>query len=126
MPPLPTVRVNRKAADRITSGHPWIFVNDVLDRGSALPGDAVRVIDFKGRILGTAHFSSSSQIVLRLLCRHVEDINECFLLKRIRAGYDYRQRIVSGSDAYRLIHAEGDFLPGLIVDKYGEWLVVQL
>jgi 23S rRNA (cytosine1962-C5)-methyltransferase len=126
MPPLPTVRVNRKAADRIASGHPWIFVNDVLDRGSALPGDAVRVIDFKGRTLGTAHYSSSSKIALRLLSRHIENINECFLLKRIRAGYDYRQRIVSGSDAYRLIHAEGDFIPGLIVDKYGEWLVVQL
>ncbi len=123
---MPTVRVNRKGADRIDSGHPWIFSSDLLDRGSAQPGDAVRVIDFKGRGLGTAHYSSTSQISLRLLSRHVESIDEAFLRKRIEAAYAHRQRVVSDSDAYRLVHAEGDLLPGLIVDRYGEWLVVQL
>jgi 23S rRNA (cytosine1962-C5)-methyltransferase len=126
MPSLPTVRVNRKAADRVASGHPWIFATDVIDRGSAAAGDAVRVIDFKGRILGTAHFSSSSQICLRMLSNRMERIDESFLLKRIEAAHAYRQRIVSNSDAYRLIHAEGDLLPGLIVDRYGDWLAVQL
>ncbi len=119
------VRVNRKAADRIASGHAWIFSDDVIDRGSAGPGDAVGVIDFKGRRLGTAHFSSTSRIALRLLSRHVEDIDEGFLLRRIEAAEAYRRRVVSGSDAYRLIHAEGDLLPGLIVDRYGEWLTMQ-
>ncbi len=122
---LPAVRVNRKAADRVASGHPWIFADDVTDRGSAMPGDAVRVIDFKGRSLGTAHFSSSSRIALRLLSRHVEEIGEAFLLRRIEAAEAYRHRVVSGTDAYRVIHAEGDLLPGLIVDRYGEWLAVQ-
>jgi 23S rRNA (cytosine1962-C5)-methyltransferase len=123
---LPIVRVNRNAADRVASGHPWIFASDVIDHGSAQAGDAVRVVDFKGRLLGTAHFSSSSQISLRVLSNHVEAIDETFLLKRIQTAHAFRQRIVSNSDAYRLIHAEGDLLPGLIADRYGDYLVLQL
>ncbi|MFL6350261.1 MAG: class I SAM-dependent rRNA methyltransferase [Bryobacteraceae bacterium] len=126
MPSLPTVRVNRKAADRVASGHPWIFASDVINRGSAQAGDAVRVVDFKGRILGTAHFSSSSQISLRLLSTRVECIDESFLLKRIEAAQTFRDHIVSNSDAYRLIHAEGDLLAGLIADRYGDYLAIQL
>lgn len=122
----PTVRVNRKAADRIASGHLWVFATDVIDHGSAQAGDAVRVIDFKGRLLGTAHFSSASQISLRVLSKRVEPIDETFLLKRIQAAHAFRQRIVSNSNAYRLIHAEGDLLPGLIADRYGDYLVLQL
>ncbi len=126
MPQLPTVRVSRKGADRVASGHPWIFASDILDHGSALPGDVVRVVDFKARLLGTAHFSSSSKIALRFFSGHIETIDEGFLLKRIEAAYAYRLRVVSGSDAYRLIHAEGDRLPGLIVDRYADWLCFQL
>lgn len=123
---MSTVRVNRKGADRIDSGHLWIFASDVIDAGSASAGDTVRVLDPKGRSLGVAHYSSSSQIALRLLSRNVEEINGTFLKKRIEAAYEYRTRIVGGSDAYRLIHAEGDLLPGLVVDRYGDYLVVQL
>ncbi len=126
MQPLPTVRVNRKAADRIHSGHVWIFTSDILDANSAAAGDAARVIDHKGRSLGTAHYSSTSQISLRLLSRQIESIDESFLFKRIHAAYALRRRLVSNSDAYRLVHAEGDLLPGLIVDRYADWLVVQL
>jgi 23S rRNA (cytosine1962-C5)-methyltransferase len=122
----PTVRVNRKAADRVLSGHPWIFASDVLDTGAAEPGAAVRVVDQEGRSLGTAHYSSTSQISLRLLSNQVETIDENFFFLRMEAALRFRQRVVAGSDAYRLIHAEGDLLPGLIVDRYGEWLVVQL
>ncbi len=123
---FPSVRVNSKAADRIHSGHVWIFSSDVLDRGNAQPGDAVRVIDHKGRALGVAHYSSSSQISLRLLSNRVEAIDRAFLSRRIQAAYRYRQRFVHDSNAYRLVHAEGDLLPGLIVDRYGDWLVLQL
>lgn len=125
MPTVPIVRVNRKAAERVKSGHVWIFSSDVIDRGSAHPGDSVRVVDHKGQALGVAHYSSSSQITLRLLSRRVETIDLNFLSARIAAAYEYRRRVVSDSDAYRLVHAEGDFLPGLIVDRYGEWLTVQ-
>jgi 23S rRNA (cytosine1962-C5)-methyltransferase len=123
---LPTVRVNRKAADRVRSGHLWIFLSDVLHTDSAQPGDAVRVTDHQGRNLGTAHYSSTSQITLRLLSQRVEAIDEAFLHRRLAAAYRHRQRVVSDTDAYRLVHAEGDLLPGLIVDRYGDFLVVQL
>lgn len=126
MSSLPAVRVNRKAADRIASGHPWIFSSDILDRGSAQPGDAVRVLDFKSRNLGIAHYSSTSQITLRLLCHRQETIDANFLRKRIEAAEQHRRRVVTNSDAYRLIHAEGDLLPGLIVDRYGDYFVIQL
>jgi 23S rRNA (cytosine1962-C5)-methyltransferase len=126
MLPAATVRVNRKAADRVRSGHPWIFSSDVIDRGAAQPGDAVGVIDSKGRSLGTAHYSSTSQIALRLLSTRVEAIDREFLRHRVQAAVQYRDRVVRDSDAYRLIHAEGDLLPGLIVDRYGDYLSMQL
>ncbi len=126
MSSTPAVRVNHKAVDRVRSGHPWIFASDVLDRGSAQPGDAVRVIDPKGKALGMAHYSSTSQICLRLLSSRIEEINQGFLSARISAAFEHRKRVVADSNAYRLVHAEGDLLPGLIVDRYAEWLVVQL
>ena len=125
MPASATVRVNSKGADRIHSGHLWIFSSDVLDRGDAQPGDAVRVVDHKGHALGVAHYSSSSQITLRFLSSRIEAIDANFLRRRIEAANEYRQRVVSGSNAYRLIHGEGDRLPGLIVDRYADWLVLQ-
>jgi len=123
---MPVVRVNRKAADRVRSGHPWIFASDVTDRGPAQPGAPVRVVDPKNHNLGTGHYSSTSQIAVRLLSTRIEAIDEQFLSKRIAAALEYRERVVANSDAYRLIHAEGDLLPGLIVDRYAGWLVVQL
>lgn len=126
MSSLPSVRVSRKGADRIHSGHLWIFASDVIDRGEAQIGDAVRVVDFKGRVLGTAHYSSHSQICLRFLSQHIEAIDDAFLRGRLQSAVDFRKRVVHDSDAYRLVHAEGDLLPGLIVDRYSDWLVVQL
>jgi 23S rRNA (cytosine1962-C5)-methyltransferase len=120
-----TVRVNRKASDRVASGHPWIFASDVLDRGEAAPGDAVTVVDQRGRAIGTAHYSSTSQICLRMLSDRVETLDRSFYLRRIAAAEEHRKRVVSGSDAYRLVHGEGDRLPGLIVDPYDACFVVQ-
>ncbi len=126
MASLPMVRVNRKAADRVAAGHLWVFASDVTDRGNAQAGDAVRVLDPKGRTLALAHYSSTSQITLRLLSEHGEpDVTPAFLKKRIEAANRLRQMVVSQSNAYRLVYAEGDLLPGLIVDKYGDYLSVQ-
>ncbi len=126
MESLPAVRVNRKGADRVASGHLWIFVGDLISRGTAQPGDVVRVVDAKGHNLGVAHYSSTSQIALRLLSTRVEPVDATFIRQRLTAAHRYRQRVVQDSNAYRLVHAEGDLLPGLIVDRYGEWFVVQL
>jgi len=122
---LTTVRVNRKAADRAASGHPWIFASDVVDRGDAVPGDAVRVLDPKSKFLGVAHYSSTSQITLRLLSTRPEIIDRTFFRARLAAALAHRERVVQNSDAHRLVFSEGDLLPGLIVDRYGTYLALQ-
>jgi 23S rRNA (cytosine1962-C5)-methyltransferase len=122
---LAEVRVNRRAADRISSGHPWIFASDLLDRDGAQPGRPVKVADQKGRPLGTAHYSSSSQISLRMLSPQVEEINREFYLRRLRAAEEHRRHVVRHSNAYRMVHAEADLLPALIVDRYGDYLAIQ-
>jgi 23S rRNA (cytosine1962-C5)-methyltransferase len=122
---LHTVRVNRKAADRVASGHPWIFASDLVDRGEAARGEAVLVVDPKGAALGTAHYSDSSQISLRMLADRAESIDRKFYLHRLAAAEAYRKRIVIGSTAYRLVHGEGDQLPGLVIDRYGDYFTLQ-
>ena len=119
------VRVNRKAADRVASGHPWIFASDIIDRNGAEGGAAVKVVGPHGRALGTAHHSSSSQIALRMLSRQVVETGRDFYLERIRAAERHRRTVVSGTDAYRVVHGEADLLPALIVDRYGDYLVMQ-
>jgi 23S rRNA (cytosine1962-C5)-methyltransferase len=119
------VRVSRKGAERVASGHPWIFSSDLADRDGAQPGQAVKVADPRGRPLGTAHYSSSSQISLRMLSRQVEDIGRDFFLNRLRAAEAHRRTVVRNTDAYRVVHGEADQLPALVVDRYGDYLVVQ-
>jgi 23S rRNA (cytosine1962-C5)-methyltransferase len=126
---LTTVRVNRKAADRVASGHPWIFASDVTDRGDAQPGDAVKVAESRGntsgRPIGVAHYSSTSQITLRLLSSKPEPIDQEFFRRRLTAAIRHRERVVKDSNACRLVFSEADLLPGLIVDRYGSCLVIQ-
>jgi 23S rRNA (cytosine1962-C5)-methyltransferase len=119
------VHVNRKAADRAASGHPWIFSSDVTDRGEAHAGDAVLVVGPNGALIGTAHYSSTSQITLRLLSTRAEPIDRAFFKRRITQAIAHRERVVENSDAYRLVFSEADLLPGLIVDRYGSYLVMQ-
>jgi 23S rRNA (cytosine1962-C5)-methyltransferase len=126
---LNLVKVNRKGADRAASGHPWIFSSDITDRGEAQPGDAVGVGDPRGRIIGVAHYSSTSQIALRLLTNNREPIDRPFFLRRLTQALAHRERIIASSqahsNAYRLVFSEADLLPGLIVDRYGPYLVLQ-
>ncbi|HXB73352.1 MAG TPA: class I SAM-dependent rRNA methyltransferase [Candidatus Acidoferrales bacterium] len=123
------VRVNRKAAGRVASGHPWIFSSDIADRKGAGGGQPVKVVDQRGRPLGTAHYSSASQISLRMLSRQIEEIGRDFFLRRIRAAEQHRRNMfrntVHDSDAYRVVHGEADLLPALVVDRYGDYLVMQ-
>jgi 23S rRNA (cytosine1962-C5)-methyltransferase len=123
---MPAVRINGKGASLIEAGHPWVFSSDVIDRSEAAAGDAVRVVDSRGRGLGTAHYSSTSQITLRLLSRRTESIHRDFLKCRILAARKHRELTVENSGAYRLVHAEGDLLPGLIIDRYANYFVIQL
>jgi 23S rRNA (cytosine1962-C5)-methyltransferase len=122
---LHTVRVSRKAAGRVASGHPWIFASDVLDRGQAAAGNAVLVADPNGKTLGTAHYSDSSQISLRLLSHRTETIDRAFYLSRLAEAEAFRKRVVTNTNAYRLVHGEADRLPGLVIDRYGDYFSIQ-
>ncbi len=120
------VRVNRHGADRVASGHLWIFASDVTDRGGAEPGSAVLVSDHRGRCLGTAHYSSTSQICLRMLSDRTEPIDRSFFHRRISRAEEYRKLVATDCQAYRAVFGEADLLPGLVVDRYGDFLVVQM
>src|SRR5258708_37286417 len=109
---LSTGRLNRKGGGRVASGHPWIFSSDVIDRGDAGRGDAVLVVDPSGKTLGTAHYSESSQICLRMLADRAETIDRAFFLRRLTEADPFRRRIVTCTDPYRLVHGQGDQLPG--------------
>jgi 23S rRNA (cytosine1962-C5)-methyltransferase len=85
----------------------------------------VKVADSRGRPLGTAHYSSASQIALRMLSPQVEEIGRDFYLRRLRAADEHRCRVVHHSDAYRVVHGEADLLPALVVDRYADYLVIQ-
>ena len=123
--PSAQIKVSHRAADRWESGHPWIYVSDVTDTNGAQPGEVVQVVNPRGKFLGIAHYSSTSQIALRLLTRRNEPIDAAFLRARIKAAVDYRHQIIADSDAYRVIFSEADALPGLIVDRYADTYVLQ-
>ena len=85
----------------------------------------MRVLDPKSKFLGIAHYSSTSQITLRMLSTRPEIIDRTFFRDRLAAALGHRERVVQNSDAYRLVFSEGDLLPGLIVDRYGPYLALQ-
>jgi 23S rRNA (cytosine1962-C5)-methyltransferase len=119
------VTVTARAAQRVEAGHVWIYASDVEDAGSAQPGDPVTVLGPRGRTIGTAHYSSTSQIALRFFSPAVVELDTGFLTARLQAAFAHRRRMVSGTTAYRLVFSEADRLPGLIVDLYGSTIVVQ-
>lgn len=125
MPDPAQVVVTRKGESRLESGHLWVYSSDVADRGKAQAGDLVQVVNQRGRSLGTALYSSASQITLRLLSPGKIDSVEDFLLARLSDALEHRRRVVRDSDSYRLVHADGDLLPALVVDRYGDYLSVQ-
>lgn len=119
------VAVNRKAAERFASGHPWIFRSDVTLAEEAQAGSAVHVVDPRGRTLGTAHYSSTSNITLRMLSDRLEPLDRAFFESRIAAATAHRDRVVRDSDAFRMVFGEADRLPGLVIDRYADTAVIQ-
>jgi 23S rRNA (cytosine1962-C5)-methyltransferase len=112
---------------RIRNGHPWIFSNEI-DRvvGNPEPGDALEVVSHRQESYGTAYYNPHSLITARLLSRERISIDEAgFFKTRIAAAADYRQALYGDLQALRIVHGEGDGLPGLVVDRYGDLLSVQ-
>jgi 23S rRNA (cytosine1962-C5)-methyltransferase len=123
---LPVVKVSLRGSDRLKSGHPWVYRSDVAAVEGVAPGAMVGVADSRGKFLGTALYSSSSQIAIRMIARNeVKDL-PALVGERIRAAIDYRKQIVSDTDAYRVVFSEADYLPGLIVDRYHDVISVQI
>jgi 23S rRNA (cytosine1962-C5)-methyltransferase len=121
---MPLVVVSARGEQRIRSGHPWIYRADVVDVQAA-GGDAVEVIGPRRRTLGHALFSDRSQISLRMLTRGEAPFDASVLRARLERAIRFRETLGLDADAYRLVHAEADLLPSLIVDRYGSHLVVQ-
>ncbi len=122
----PSVKLSPRGVARLRAGHPWVYRSDVAVGGDVPPGAVVRVIDPRGHFLGTALYSSSSQIAIRLISREAVADLPALVAERIRAALAYRQKFVTDSDAFRVVFSEADFLPGLIVDKYNDVLSVQI
>ncbi|HEX9349390.1 MAG TPA: class I SAM-dependent rRNA methyltransferase [Gemmatimonadales bacterium] len=118
-----TVKVTARGAERWKQGHPWIYRSDVAEEPDKKPG-IVPVTDRKGKFLGQALYSPSSEIRLRLLTRGNESIDALWWSARIAAAAARRNGIAAS--AWRVVHAEADGLPSLIIDKYGPWIVAQL
>ena len=117
--------LTRRGAARARAGHPWIFRSDVADaEGEA--GDVVRVTDRAGRSLGRAFYNPGSEISLRIAEREDREINEPWFRDRIERALAYRESLQMDADAYRLVHAEADGIPGLVVDRYGDHCVLQV
>ena len=118
------VTVTKKGETRIQRGHPWIFRSDIERREGAEAGSVVRVLSPRNRPLGFAFFSSRSEITLRMIERGSQ-LSPGFLRQRLQAAIEWRRTIAPDAEAIRLVHGEGDGIPSLVVDKYGEYLVVQ-
>lgn len=119
------VVIRKRGSDRIRRGHLWVYRSDVADAKDARPGDIVVVQDEKGNVVGTAFYSSKSQIALRFLARGSRAIAEAFFRERFATADRLRERLAVDPLLSRRIYSEGDLLPGLIVDRYGDYLVIQ-
>ena len=120
------VRLVRGREQILLAGYLWVYAGHIEEvAGDPAPGDVVDVCTHSGRPIGRGFFNPHSKIRVRLLTSRDELPDDAFWTKRIRGALALRRRVVSDTTAYRLIHGESDFLPGLIVDRYGDMLVMQ-
>jgi len=123
---LPKVKISARGATRLKDGHVWVYRSDILSAEGVLPGSLVAVADHRGKTLGTALYSSSSQIAIRMISADPVADFPALLRQRIADVIAYRESVVHNTDAYRLIFSEADFLPGLIADRYNDILSLQI
>ena len=137
-----TVSISRRGADRLRAGHVWVYRSDVVEAKDVLPGALVTVQEDAGRrrkqwsdnnvrptrvrVLGSALYSTASEIAVRMISPKPVSNLEQLVRERIRAALAYRERLVQNTNAYRVISSEADFLPGLVVDRYNDLLSVQI
>jgi len=122
------IAVSPRAATRLRAGHVWVYRSDLAKDADAPAGSLVRVVDERGRPLGSALYSNSSQIAVRLIA--ADEISEpelpTLIASRIDAAVEFRTQVARETDSYRVVFSEADLLPGLIVDKYNDVLSLQI
>jgi len=121
-----SVKLSSRGVARLQARHPWVYRSDIVGADDIPPGALVRVLDPRGKFLGTALYSSSSQIAIRMISHgSVADL-PALVAERIRAAIAYRKGLVRNTDACRIVFSEADFLPGLIVDRYNDVVTLQI
>lgn len=124
---MKSVIIKRGSDKRLRAGHPWVFSNEIKSplRDHA-PGDMVRLLGAGGQALGVGYINPQSLIAVRVLSSGGAELEEDFIARRLADALRYRETLYPGSDVYRAVYGESDFLPGLIVDRYGTSLVIQV
>ena len=126
---LPIVHVVNGRQKKLLQGHPWVYGNEIERvEGEIEDGGLVTVVDFRGRYMGTGFYNSKSLITVRLLTHRQEEITDELIASRVKAACDYRRFVMSrpGTDSCRLIYGEADRLPGVIADRFGGVIVLQV
>ena len=126
---LPVVHVINGRQKKLLQGHPWVYGNEIERvEGEIVDGDLVTVVDFRGRYMGTGFYNSRSLITVRLLTHRQEEITDALIAARVKAACDYRRFVMQreGTDSCRLIYGEADRLPGVIADRFGDVIVLQV
>ena len=126
---LPVVHVINGRQKKLLQGHPWVYGNEIERvEGEIADGELVTVVDFRGRYMGTGFYNSRSLITVRLLTHRQEEITDELIAARVRAACDYRRFVMQreGTDSCRLIYGEADRLPGVIADRFGGVIVLQV
>lgn len=112
---------------RIRAGHPWVFSNEIWKKPEGiLPGEVLEVADARGHYLGTGFYNGHSLISVRLFTRQQRDLDDSFITDAVVRADAMRQAVYPGSRHYRMIYGESDGLPGLVVDRYGDQLVMEV
>lgn len=121
------VRLKPGREKSIQGRHPWVF-SGAVERvdGEAQPGDLLKVVSHKGEFLAQGFYNPHSQIALRLLSFRKETLDRDFFRQRLRQAIDFRKKMAIPSNALRLVHGDADGLPGLVLDAYGPYLVLQI
>ena len=121
---MPSVTISKRGEERVRAGHPWVYRSDVTQVDAAA-GDIVDVIGSRSRSIGQAFFSDRSEISIRMVAHDAQRVDAMFWHDRLSDAVRYRAQLAIDATAYRLVHGEADRLPSLIVDRYGDYLVIQ-
>lgn len=121
------VILNKQRKKRLEQGHPWVYKSEVAKiKGRYEPGEIVEVYNHQDHLLGKGYINPESQMIVRILTHFDEEINQQFFTDKIKKAWQHRERFIPGVRSCRAIYGEADFLPGLVVDKYEDVLVVQI